>query len=477
MSKIGLKSPGAAQPSAAIPGRRGTLRVGGDPHDAPGGRAAHYRYYLSQPPNGSDGDGTLERPWPSLAVVLREIDRRHGGNAPDVKRLSGYDRIEICAVGAPKDDPPPGKRPRWNFYVDPMGAPDAPGTGTATAPWPNLEAALAGVAQMEHQGSLRFQPGEHLRLTMREVFSATPVDRRRRTVERAVQIVLFLMTLLLVVPLVAILVHLVSKAWPVLTPSFVFENPRNNMTAGGIWAPLVGTFYLVFFSLLAAAPIGVLAGVYLNEYARDNWFTRIVSMAVVNLAGVPSIVHALFGVGAFVLFAGMGESVLAASCTLAVMTLPVIITSTREALASVPMAFREACWNMGASRWQTIRSIVLPNSISGILTGVILQVSRAAGETAPILFTGAAYFVNVPSKGLGYFFPYALDRSCMALSYHLHVVLTQVKGATPEQVADGSGIPLEHLQYGTAVVLIGLVLAVNSVSIALRVYLRSHKKW
>jgi phosphate transport system permease protein len=279
------------------------------------------------------------------------------------------------------------------------------------------------------------------------------------------------------VPLLLILAHLTIKAWPVLSPSFIFENPTNNMTAGGIWAPLVGTFYLVFISLLAAAPVGILAGVYLNEYAADNWFTRIVNMAVVNLAGVPSIVHALFGVGAFVVFAGLGESVLAASFTLAIMTLPVIISSTKEALSSVPMTFREACWNMGASRWQTIRTIVLPNSISGILTGVILQVSRASGETAPILFTGAAYFLSVPNKGLRSFFPYSLNDSCMALSYHLHVLLTQVKGATPEQIEAGTGIPLEHLQYGTAVVLIGLVLAVNGLSIGLRVYLRSRKKW
>jgi phosphate transport system permease protein len=285
------------------------------------------------------------------------------------------------------------------------------------------------------------------------------------------------MTLVLVVPLVWILTHLVVKAWPVLSPSFLFENPRNNMTAGGLWAPLVGTFYLVFLSLLAAAPIGILAGVYLNEYAKDNWFTRVVNLAVVNLAGVPSIVHALFGVGAFVAFAGMGESVLAAGCTLAIMTLPVIITSTKEALASVPMTFREACWNMGASRWQTIRTIVLPNSISGILTGVILQVSRAAGETAPILFTGAAYYLSVPNRGLRYYFPYSLSDSCMALSYHLHVLLTQVKGAEAEEIAAGTALPLEHLQYGTAVVLIGLVLLVNSVSIGLRVYLRSRKKW
>jgi phosphate transport system permease protein len=217
--------------------------------------------------------------------------------------------------------------------------------------------------------------------------------------------------------------------------------------------------------------------VYLNEYARDNWFTRIVNLAVVNLAGVPSIVHALFGVGAFVLFANMGESVLAAGCTLAIMTLPVIITSTKEALASVPMTFREACWNMGASRWQTIRTIVLPNSISGILTGVILQVSRAAGETAPILFTGAALYMSVPTKGIRYFLPYSLDDSCMALSYHLHTMLTQVKPPTAEEIASGQSMPLEHLQYGTAVVLIGLVLLVNSASIGMRIYLRSRKKW
>jgi phosphate transport system permease protein len=193
--------------------------------------------------------------------------------------------------------------------------------------------------------------------------------------------------------------------------------------------------------------------------------TRLVTLAVVNLAGVPSIVHALFGVGAFVLFAGLGRSVLAASCTLAVMTLPVIITSTKEALAAVPQAFREACWNMGASRWQTIRTIVLPNAISGILTGVILQVSRAAGETAPILFTGAVFYVSVPDRGLASFFPYGLFDRCMALSYHLFTISTSVASVS------------EALQYGTAVVLIALVISVNLASIGFRVYLRSRKRW
>jgi phosphate transport system permease protein len=218
-------------------------------------------------------------------------------------------------------------------------------------------------------------------------------------------------------------------------------------------------------SLIIAAPIGVLAGVYLNEYAKNNWFTRLINLAVVNLAGVPSIVHALFGLGAFVVASGMGKSLLAASCTLAVMTLPVIITSTREALAAVPMAFREACWNMGASRWQTIRTIVLPNSISGILTGVILQVSRAAGETAPIMFTGAAFYLSVADSGWASYFPYGLSDKVMALSYHLFALRTQT-----------NNVPLA-MEFGTAVVLIGLVLAVNSASIAFRMYLRSRKKW
>jgi len=439
--------------------------------------AASFRYFISPAVNGGPGDGSAARPRATVQEALDEIAARHGGSTPSVARLKGYDQIDICSIAKPNAQPQTGKTPRYQFYVDPLGTSDASGAGTAHFPWPDLESALSGVARLEQQGAIPLKPGEHLTLTIREVFAATPVDRKKRRRERIAEILFLAMTMALIIPLVVILVHLTAKAWPVLSATFLFENPRNNMTAGGIWAPLVGTFYLVFISLLVAAPIGILAGVYLNEYARDNWFTRIVNLAVVNLAGVPSIVHALFGVGAFVMFAGMGESVLAASCTLAIMTLPVIISSTKEALASVPMTFREACWNMGASRWQTIRTIVLPNSISGILTGVILQVSRSAGETAPILFTGAVYSANVPNKGLGYFFPYSLNDSCMALSYHLHVMLTQVKGASPEQIAAGTGIPLEHLQYGTAVVLIGLVLLVNSVSIGLRVYLRSHKKW
>ena len=176
----------------------------------------------------------------------------------------------------------------------------------------------------------------------------------------------------------------------------------------------------------------------------------------------PSIVHALFGLGAFVLFARMGRSILAASLTLAIMTLPVIIASTKEALGAVPMAFREACWNVGASRWQTIRQIVLPNSTSGILTGIILQVSRAAGETAPIMFTGAVFFKALDE---GNIFAYNIFDQCMALSMHLFTISTQV----PD-------VP-EALPYGTAVVLLGAVLLINAVAILFRVYFRSRKKW
>ncbi len=296
-------------------------------------------------------------------------------------------------------------------------------------------------------------------------FAATDVERSKKRNETIAKYVFLMMTLACTLPVVVTLGFLVVKAWPALSLDFLFTNPRNNLTAGGIWAPLIGTFFLVLTSLMVAAPIGVLAGVYLNEYAGENWFTRIINLAVVNLAGVPSIVHALFGVGAFVHFAHMGKSLLAAACTVAIMTLPVIITSTREALAAVPTSFREACWNMGATRWQTIRTIVLPNSLAGILTGVILQVARAAGETAPILFTGVVLFVPVADYGWESWLPYNLHDRFMALSYHLFAQSTQIRGVS------------DQLLYGTAVVLIGLVLAVNSVSIALRVYLRARKKW
>ena len=293
-------------------------------------------------------------------------------------------------------------------------------------------------------------------------FQETSLGRRKRFTEDMARSIFLLMALLMIIPLLLIIGYLVYKAAPILSVDFLFQNPIRGMRDGGIWAPFLGTIYLVGISLLVAAPIGVLAAVYLNEYAQENWFTRIINLAVVNLAGVPSIVHALFGLGAFVLFAGIGRSILAASLTLAIMTLPVIIASTKEALGAVPMAFREACWNVGATRWQTIRGIVLTNSMSGILTGIILQVSRAAGETAPIMFTGAVFFKAIRE---GDVFAYGLLDQCMALSMHLFTISTQVPN-----------VP-EALPYGTAVVLLGTVLLVNSIAIILRVYMRSRKKW
>ncbi|MEI6971219.1 MAG: phosphate ABC transporter permease PstA [bacterium] len=295
-----------------------------------------------------------------------------------------------------------------------------------------------------------------------ELFTETDLIRRKLRVQKIMSVVFGLMCAAILLPLIALVVYLVVRAAPALSWSFLTDIPRNGMRAGGVWPALVGTGYIVVISLLVSAPVGILAGIYLNEYARESWFTRIVHMAVVNLAGVPSIVHALFGVGAFVLFAGMGKSIIAASCTVAIMTLPVIIVATEEALASVPKSFRMACWNLGATRWQTIRTIVLPNSVGGILTGVILAVCRAAGETAPIMFTGVVFFKAVEP---GTILPYALSEQCMALSYHLYAISTQVPNMPPEML------------YGTAVVLLGFVLVFNSVAIGLRAWMRHRKRW
>ena len=254
-----------------------------------------------------------------------------------------------------------------------------------------------------------------------------------------------------------ILGTLLYKGGPAISWEFLFSDPIDGMTAGGIFPALVGTVWLVAVALLASVPLGIAAALYLSEFAPDNWFTRLINLAIINLAGVPSIVHALFGVGAFVIFFGFGTSILAASLTLAIMTLPVVIVATRESLQAVPLAFREACWNMGATRWQTIRRLVLPNAVSGILTGVILEVSRTSGETAPIMFTGAAFFLP--------FLPESVFDQTMALSLHLFVISTQVPG-----------VP-EELPYGVALVLIAMVLIMNATSIGFRMYIRGKKKW
>ena len=289
------------------------------------------------------------------------------------------------------------------------------------------------------------------------MFTATDLNRQNARIQNRFRLLFLFMTLMLILPGIVILLTLFVKGGSMLSIDFFFTSPTDGMTAGGIFPALLGTIWLVFVSLLAAVPLGVAAAIYLSEYASDNWFTRLINLCIINLAGVPSIVHALFGVGAFVIFFRFGTSILAAGLTLAVMTIPVIIVATYESLRAVPQAFREACWSMGATRWQTIRRVVLPNSISGILTGVILAVSRTTGETAPIMFTGAAFFLPILPQGV-------FDQT-MALALHLFVVATQVPG-----------VP-EALPYGVALVLILVVLVMNSLSSALRMYLRGKKKW
>jgi phosphate transport system permease protein len=289
------------------------------------------------------------------------------------------------------------------------------------------------------------------------VFAATDLNQKNRNIQMLFRILFGFMTATLVLPVILILSTLIYKGGPIISIDFLFTEPTQGMTAGGIFPALLGTIWLVLVALLVSVPLGVAAAIYLSEYAPDNWLTRAINLAIINLAGVPSIVHALFGLGAFVIFFGFGTSILAASLTLAIMTLPVVIVATRESLQAVPHAFREACWNMGATRWQTIRRVVLPNAITGVLTGIILEVSRTSGETAPIMFTGAAFFLPILPQGV-------FDQT-MALSLHLFVVSTQV----PDMP--------EALPFGVALVLVSLVLLMNSLSIVLRMYLRGKKKW
>ena len=259
------------------------------------------------------------------------------------------------------------------------------------------------------------------------------------------------------VPVVVIFAILIEKGWPAINWQFLTSMPRMGMRAGGIFPAVMGTMYLVLGTIAVALPLGVLAAVYLVEYARQNFLTRMIEVAIVNLAGVPSVVYGLFGLGLFVIFLKFGASILAGSLTLAIMILPVIITASKEALSSVPRSFREASLALGVSKWQTIRHVVLPNALPGILTGTILGISRAAGETAPILFTVAAFYLPK--------LPKSIFDQCMALPYHLYVLSTQVPNVNPK------------IQYGTALVLVGMVFLLNIIAIVVRARIRSRKQW
>jgi len=268
---------------------------------------------------------------------------------------------------------------------------------------------------------------------------------------------LFLATLLIVVPVGLIVVIIIQKGLPAINWQFLIDIPRQGMRAGGIFPAIVGTVYLVTGAIIFALPIGLLAAIYLSEYSKDNLLTRLIKLAIVNLAGVPSVVYGLFGLALFVVFFKFGASILSGSLTLGIMILPVIITTSREALESVPYSFREVSLSLGASKWQTVRHIVLPNAIPGILTGTILGLGRAAGETAPILFTVAAFYLPR--------LPGSIFDQAMALPYHLYVISTQVPNVD------------EKVRYGTALVLLALVLFMNLVAIIIRYKFRKKKKW
>jgi phosphate transport system permease protein len=268
---------------------------------------------------------------------------------------------------------------------------------------------------------------------------------------------LTLMAILTVAPIVGVVIHIVVQGAPAISWEFLSGFPRDGMRAGGILPAIIGTFYLTLGTAIFSVPLGIAAAIYLSEYAADTPLTRVIRIAIINLAGIPSVVYGLFGLGLFVLFLNFGTSILAASLTLSIMTLPVIISTAEESLRSVPQAFRTVSISVGATRWQTIRRIVLKEALPGILTGVILGLERAAGETAPILFTGAAFFLpRLPGSPFD---------ATMALPYHLFVISTQV----PE-------MPIQ-IQYGTALVLLVFVLTMNLIATVIRSRARAKRQW
>ena len=266
-----------------------------------------------------------------------------------------------------------------------------------------------------------------------------------------------LVTLITIIPIIGLVGYIVVKGAPAISWEFLTAAPSNGMREGGIFPAIVGTLYLTLGTALFSVPIGVLAGIYLAEYAQETAFTRIIRIAIINLAGIPSVVYGLFGLGLFVLFLHLGTSILAASLTLSIMTLPVIISTTEGALRSVPNSFRVVSTSLGATRWQTIRRITLPQALPGIITGIILGLERSAGETAPILFTGATFFLpQLPRSPLD---------ATMALPYHIFVISTQIPG-----------MPIQ-IQYGTVLVLLVFVLGMNLIATLIRSRARAKRQW
>ena len=279
----------------------------------------------------------------------------------------------------------------------------------------------------------------------------------RQQMQRVAKTASMIIALLVILPIFVVIVFIFINGLPTLSWTFLTQPPRNGMTEGGVMPAILGTVMLTLGTAVAAIPIGLGAAIYLAEYAGDTRLTRLIRLAIVNLAGIPSIVYGLFGLGAFVLFLNFGTSILAGSLTLGLMTLPVVISTAEEAILSVPQEFRVVSLSLGATRWQTIRHQVLPHALPGILTGVILGLGRAAGETAPILFTVAAFYLPELPKSI-------FDQT-MALPYHLYVISTQVPG-----------MPLS-IQYGTALILLLFVLSLTLIAAAIRSLMRRRRQW
>lgn len=279
----------------------------------------------------------------------------------------------------------------------------------------------------------------------------------RYWMQRAGFALLILATFVVVIPILLVIASIFVRGMEAINWEFLTQMPRDGMKAGGIFPAIVGTLLLMIGTAVVAIPVGVGSAIYLSEYARDTVFTRSIRLAIINLAGIPSVVYGLFGLGLFVIFLQFGTSILAGSLTLAIMTLPIIISASEEALRAVPTEFRTVSASLGGTRWQGTRNIVLPQALPGIITGVILGLLRAAGETAPILFTVAAFYLPR--------LPESIFDQTMALPYHLYVISTQVPG-----------MPLE-VQYGTALVLLVLVLTLNLFATIIRSYFRRRRQW
>jgi len=276
-----------------------------------------------------------------------------------------------------------------------------------------------------------------------------------KTSEKIAFSLLTLATLTVVGFVLVILFYIISNGYEAISIEFLTEMPRRMMTEGGIYPAIVGTIALIIGSMLVALPVGIMAAIYLSEYAGESRTTWLIEMAINNLAGTPSVVFGLFGLALFVKYFGFGPSILSASLTLALLILPVIIRATEEALLTVPKEYRESSLALGVSKWQTIRHVVLPAAIPGIVTGSVLSTGRVAGETAPILFTGAAYFLPR--------LPDSIYSQFMALPYHLFVLATA-----------GTNIAKTRpIQYGTALVLLLIVLGLNLVAVLIRRHYRN----